>query len=97
MNILGNTTLNGIDLDIEDFSSTPQSVANFITSLKPQMRGKFLSICMQNINVYQGQAVPSPTTANVYWNYMVPIWNAASTYIDLVLVQAYNNWYDSLT
>jgi hypothetical protein len=90
--------LNGIDLDIEDFSTAPQVVAAFIRSLKGQMRGKYISVCMQNVNVYQGQPVPSPTsTAGVYWNYMVPIWNLAGSYIDLVLVQAYNNWYDGLT
>jgi chitinase len=61
------------------------------------MRGKYLSVCMQNVNIYQGQPVPTPSTANVYWNYMVPIWNNCSALIDLVLVQAYNNWYDSLT
>lgn len=50
------------------------------------------------MNVYQGQPVPSPTAANPgYWNYFVPIWNLAGSSIDLVLVQAYNNWYDSLT
>ena len=27
----------------------------------------------------------------------MPIWNAAGPHIDLVLVQAYNNWYDGLT
>lgn len=53
---------------------------------------------MQNVNVYQGQPVPSPSsTAGGYWNYMVPIWNLAGSYIDIVLVQAYNNWYDGLT
>lgn len=62
------------------------------------MRGKYLSVCMQNVNVYQGQPVPSPSsTAGGYWNYMVPIWNLAGSYIDIVLVQAYNNWYDGLT
>lgn len=59
------------------------------------MRGKFLSICLQNVNVYQGQPVPSPSsTSGVYWNYFVPIYNMAGSSIDLVLVQAYNNWYD---
>lgn len=32
-----------------------------------------------------------------YWNYWVPIIRQSDQYIDLYMVQAYNNWYDGLT
>ena len=38
-----------------------------------------------------------PSGGGLYWNYWVPIFNLALSSIDLVMVQAYNNWYDSLS
>ena len=51
------------------------------------------------MGVYQGQPVPTPNTWNAgdYWNFWVPIFNAAMGSIDGVQVQAYNNWYDNLS
>lgn len=70
-------------------------MAATINNLKAAMRGKYLSLCMQNVNIYQGE--PVPTTGGSPWNYAVPIIQNAGQSIDLVLVQAYNNWYDGLT
>ena len=49
--------------------------------------------------MYQGQPVPTPATwqPGDYWNFWVPIFNVAMKSIDLVQVQAYNNWYDNLS
>jgi hypothetical protein len=61
------------------------------------MRGKFLSVAPECVGVYQGQAVPSINVTNPgYWNYWVPIIRTSDQYIDLYMVQAYNNWYDGL-
>jgi chitinase len=51
------------------------------------------------VGVYQGQPVPSPGnwTSGDYWNFWVPILTTAISSIDLVQVQAYNNWYDGLS
>lgn len=42
--ILSQTTLDGVDLDIEQYTFSPATVASFINQLKTAIRGKYLTI-----------------------------------------------------
>lgn len=65
--------LDGVDLDIESYGATPRTVANAIIQLKAALGSKLLIVSPECIAVYQGTTVPSADTANIYWNYFVPI------------------------
>ncbi len=88
--------LDGIDLDIESYSTPPRSVANMIIALKAKIGSKLLIVSPECVTVYEGVAIPSADLGGQAWNYFVPIIKAADSSIDFYQVQAYNNWYGGL-
>ncbi len=91
-----NYSLDGVDLDIEYYSTTPRMIANTIITLKKILGTKLLVVSPECVTVYQGTPVPSADTAGNPFNYFVPIIQLAGAYIDFYQIQAYNNWYDGL-
>ncbi|KRX06465.1 Glycoside hydrolase, superfamily [Pseudocohnilembus persalinus] len=85
--IMSKYSLDGVDLDLEDYGSTPKQV---ITTLQ-KMRAKFgtkyeIFFTAENVTVYPSSvvSVPSVNTGGQFWNYMVPVLNQALQYIDYV-------------
>lgn len=96
--IIQKYNLDGIDLDIEGYTTAPQAVSLTINLLRNQLgTSKQIIISPEVVGVYQAVAVPSPTTGGNAWNYFVPIINASINQIDYVQPQLYNNWYDTST
>lgn len=96
--ILTKYHLDGVDLDIEGYTTAPQAVSLTINSLRTKLgNSKQIIISPEVVGVYQGVAVPSPTQGGNAWNYFIPILNASINQIDYVQPQLYNNWYDTST
>lgn len=96
--ILTKYHLDGIDLDIEGYTTAPQAVSLTIGQLRNALgASKQIIISPEVVGVYQAVAVPSATTGGNAWNYFVPIINASINQIDYVQPQLYNNWYDTST
>lgn len=88
--------MDGVDLDLEDYGSTPASVINCIKKLRAKLGSKYLIFfTAENVTVYASSvvSVPTTTTTNQFWNYMVPVINGCLDYIDYVQVMMYNNPY----
>jgi chitinase len=102
--ILTTYNLDGVDLDIENYNTNPQTVALTINSLRAAI-GKSKQIIVSPENVAINEAtywiVPTPlnnvTSWSSNWNYFVPIINQAIDSIDYVQPQYYNNGYSGLT
>ena len=90
-NLVSKFNFDGIDLDIEYYNTDPTIVASWIHTLKAAIGGKYLTIAPECVGVYTGSTY-TPGAWNS-WNYWVPIINTTIADIDLVMVQAYNNWY----
>ncbi len=96
--ILNKYHLDGIDLDIEGYTTAPQAVSLTINLLRNQLgNNKQIIISPEVVGVYQAVAVPSPSQGGNAWNYFVPVINASINQIDYVQPQLYNNWYDTST
>jgi chitinase len=89
-------SLDGVDLDIENYQATPRTVANMIISLKKAIGSRLLIVSPEDVTVYQGTTVPSADTPGQPFNYFVPIINLADSSIDYYQPQVYNNWYGGI-
>lgn len=78
-NIVGEYHLDGVDLDIESFEQTSTETAELIIEVKKkiqQLGNKLLVVSPQCGTIYQGVAVPDPTTnGGNYWNHFVYVVN----------------------
>lgn len=96
--ILTKYHLDGVDLDIEGYTTAPQAVSLTINLLRNELgNSKQIIISPEVVGVYQAVAVPSPSQGGNAWNYFVPVINASINQIDYVQPQLYNNWYDTST
>jgi len=87
--------LDGVDLDIENYSTPPRTVANMILALRSALgTGKLIIVSPENVTVLQQCAVPSADVVSGWCNYFVPIIQLADSAIDFYQPQAYNNWYE---
>jgi len=108
VNIINTNKLDGIDLDIEGYTTPPLTVIKTIKDLrkkldeaidpstgKPYSPRRLIVVSPENITVYPqaGIPVPTPDQGGTPWNYFVPIINAAINDIDYVQPQFYNNPY----
>ncbi|TXI91422.1 MAG: hypothetical protein E6Q33_10375 [Neisseriales bacterium] len=87
--------LNGVDLDIENGTATPQQVADAINLLRQYLgESAVITIAPQNVGVAQNvPSVPSATASNAVgaWNFFVPVLQNSLNSISLVYQQDYNN------
>lgn len=93
--------LNGVDLDIENGTATPQQVADAINLLRAYL-GESATITIAPQNVGVAQNVGSVPSANVSagvsgWNYFVPVLQNSLNSLTLVYNQEYNNGCGSTT
>jgi chitinase len=87
--------LDGVDLDIENYLATPNTVARMILLLRDTLdTGKLIIVSPEDVTVMQEFAVPNGDASSGYYNYFVPIIFLADKAIDYYQVQAYNNWYE---
>lgn len=87
--------LDGVDLDIENYLATPNTVAYMIISLRGALGpNKLIIISPEDVTVMQEFGVPDGDTVTGYYNYFVPIIKLADSAIDYYQPQAYNNWYE---
>jgi len=92
VSIVSAHSLDGIDLDIESYNTDPTIVASWIHNLKLAIGNKIITIGPECVGIYSGVTYTPGTWQS--WNYWVPIINTTINDIDLVMVQAYNNWYE---
>ena len=96
VNYVDRFSLDGVDLAILTYLSSPRAVANMIKSLKSELlkKGrKILVVSPEDVGVYQGVPVPDPDQVGQPYNYFVPIINLVDSSIDYYQPQAYNNGY----
>lgn len=97
-NVIKKYNIDGIDLDIEGYTTAPQAVSLTINTLRNQIgKNKLIVISPEVVGVYQGAAIPAANVGGNAWNYFVPVLNASINQIDYVQPQEYNNWYDTST
>ncbi len=93
--------LNGVDLDIENGTATPQQVADAINLLRQYLgESAVITIAPQNVGVAQNVAsVPSATASNSVgaWNFFVPVLQNSLNSLSLVYQQDYNNGCGSMS
>lgn len=87
--------LNGVDLDIENGTATPQQVADAINLLRQYLgESAIITIAPQNVGVAQNVGyIPAANAANGVgaWNFFVPVLNNSLNSLTLVMQQDYNN------
>ena len=87
--------LNGVDLDIENGSATPQQVADAINLLRQYLgESAVITIAPQTVGVAQNvSSIPPATAQNTVgaWNFFVPVLQNSLNSISLVNQQDYNN------
>ena len=59
LQILKTSPFIGVDLDLEDYSTSPFTVAQFILNLKKNLIGYYVSVTAECVGVYQGETVPT--------------------------------------
>ena len=94
--IITDNNLDGVDLDIEGYTTAPEVVSETISKLRSALGAdKQIIVSPENVTVYPqaGIPVPSPGQGGSPWNYFVPILNASLSKIDYVQPQMYNNGY----
>lgn len=93
--------LNGVDLDIENGTATPQQVADAINLLRQYLgESAVITIAPQNVGVAQNvPSVPSATASNGVgaWNFFVPVLQNSLNSLSLVYQQDYNNGCGSMS
>lgn len=93
--------LNGVDLDIENGTATPQQVADAINLLRQYLgESAVITIAPQNVGVAQNvPSVPSATSSNGVgaWNFFVPVLQNSLNSLSLVYQQDYNNGCGSMS
>lgn len=93
--------LNGVDLDIENGTATPQQVADAINLLRQYLgESAVVTIAPQNVGVAQNvPSVPSATASNGVgaWNFFVPVLQNSLNSLSLVYQQDYNNGCGSMS
>jgi chitinase len=94
--IIEKYNLDGVDLDIEGYSTPPAIVVQTIRMLRERLgRTRLIVVSPENVTVFPAPqiAVPDAHTGSGAWNYFVPILRACIDDIDLVQPQFYNNYY----
>lgn len=67
--------LDGVDLDIESYNASPDTVANAIKQLKLAIGTKLIIVSPEDVAIYQGTTVPDPYVGGNAFNYFVHIVN----------------------
>lgn len=87
--------LDGVDLDIENYLATPNTVGQMILDLRAALgTSRLIVVSPEDVTVMQEFSVPDGSTTSGYYNYFVPIIKMADSAIDYYQPQAYNNWYE---
>ncbi|MBK2123700.1 glycosyl hydrolase family 18 protein [Fangia hongkongensis] len=94
--IVSDNNLDGVDLDIEGYTTAPKIVSETISKLRATLgQDKLIVVSPENVTVYpqQGIPVPRPDQGGSPWNYFVPILQSSLSQINYVQPQMYNNGY----
>lgn len=95
--VINTYKIDGVDLDIENGTATPQQVSDTINILRQTIgESALITIAPQNVGVYQGvTTIPAVNVSQgvASWNFFVPVLESSINSINLVMQQDYNNWY----
>jgi chitinase len=109
LEILIQYNIDGVDLDIENGSATPQQIADSINLLRVAMnnsnslklnQGKgIITVAPQNVNVMQNQSIigANVNSGVANTNFFVNVFNGSINSLTYAMQQDYNNWYYGLS
>ncbi len=108
MTVLTQYNIDGVDLDIENGSATPQQISDSVNLLRVAMnnssntrlnQGKgIITVAPQNVGVMQNQPIigANVNSGVANTNFFVNVFNGSINSLTYAMQQDYNNWYYGL-